>query len=216
MESKGKHHELWSMIQDDVLAGDTPATNRYQYLLHGKSLELIAKIIQEEAVVHRMTFNAVAGPSMAGTLIVSAMLVHSYRSGGGLAHGAIYRTDPKYHGTARRVESCLPNGSRILMVDDTINTGNTMQAACNSLVNAGHTIGGIITLFDEELITGDEGSLFLLGQMFWCPSTSIFNASNFGPNAKCPYTYIGCIPPNQVVADIRDDQGLAGSMLPDH
>ena len=82
--TRSKHQRLWHTIQDAWLLGDQMPTDRYGILLHGDAMHLIARIILEEKIVRNMDVQAVAGPSMAAALLVSAVTMESCRSGGGV------------------------------------------------------------------------------------------------------------------------------------
>jgi orotate phosphoribosyltransferase len=77
---------------------------------------------------------------------------------GAIAHGYLVahllgkpfcyvRPKPKDHGTGSQIEGILPEGAKVVIVEDLISTGMSSLAAMNALVNAGADIMGMVAIF---------------------------------------------------------------------
>ena len=77
---------------------------------------------------------------------------------GAIAHGYLVahllgkpfcyvRPKPKDHGTGSQIEGILPEGAKVVIVEDLISTGMSSLAAKNALVNAGADIMGMVAIF---------------------------------------------------------------------
>ncbi len=76
----------------------------------------------------------------------------------GIAHGALLadqiskpfiyvRSQPKSHGRQNKIEGKLPEGAKVLVVEDLISTGKSSLAACDALLEAGAEIIGVLAIF---------------------------------------------------------------------
>jgi len=76
----------------------------------------------------------------------------------GIAHGALLasvldkpfiyvRSKPKGHGMQNRIEGHLPQGASVLVIEDLISTGKSSMAACDSLIEAGSAVKGVLAIF---------------------------------------------------------------------
>jgi orotate phosphoribosyltransferase len=77
---------------------------------------------------------------------------------GAIAHGYLVahilgkpfcyvRPKPKDHGTGSQIEGILPEGAKVVIVEDLISTGMSSLAAMNALVNANADIMGMVAIF---------------------------------------------------------------------
>ena len=77
---------------------------------------------------------------------------------GAIAHGYLVahllgkpfcyvRPKPKDHGTGSQIEGLLPEGAKVVIVEDLISTGMSSLAAKNALVSAGAYIMGMVAIF---------------------------------------------------------------------
>ena len=77
---------------------------------------------------------------------------------GAIAHGYLVahilgkpfcyvRPKPKDHGTGSQIEGILPEGAKVVIIEDLISTGMSSLAANNALVNAGADIMGMVAIF---------------------------------------------------------------------
>ena len=77
---------------------------------------------------------------------------------GAIAHGYLVahilgkpfcyvRPKPKDHGTGSQIEGILPEGAKVVIVEDLISTGMSSLAANNALVQAGADVMGMVAIF---------------------------------------------------------------------
>ena len=57
------------------------------------------------------------------------------------------RPKPKDHGTGSQIEGLLPEGAKVVIVEDLISTGMSSLAAKNALVKAGADVMGMVAIF---------------------------------------------------------------------
>ena len=86
---------------------------------------------------------------------------------GAIAHGYLVahilgkpfcyvRPKPKDHGTGSQIEGILPEGAKVVIVEDLISTGMSSLAAKNALEGAGADILGMVAIFSYNFIRSRE------------------------------------------------------------
>ncbi len=79
----------------------------------------------------------------------------------GIAHGALLadhlelsfsyvRSSAKKHGRQNKIEGHIPEGSKILVIEDLISTGGSSIDAVNDLREAGYEVVGVLAIFTYE------------------------------------------------------------------
>lgn len=79
----------------------------------------------------------------------------------GIAHGALLadflelpfsyvRSSAKKHGRQNKIEGHIPEGSKILVIEDLISTGGSSIDAVNDLRDAGYEVVGVLAIFTYE------------------------------------------------------------------
>jgi orotate phosphoribosyltransferase len=87
---------------------------------------------------------------MGATPIIGAVALHGYRSGRPLPT-FIVRKDVKPHGTMKKIEGPIPSSPcNVVIVDDVVTTGNSILAAIDAVVAAGHHVLLAISLLDRD------------------------------------------------------------------
>ena len=88
---------------------------------------------------------AVGGMTMGADPVACAAL-----AAGAQAKAFFVRKETKAHGLQRRIEGPLLTGEdRCLVVEDVVTTGGSTLAAIAALVEAGHTICGVVSVLDR-------------------------------------------------------------------
>ena len=93
---------------------------------------------------------AVAGVELGGCPLASAVALVSFQKGAPI--DAIYvRKDAKDHGSRRDIEgnTTLPEGARVVLVEDVITTGGSTLKAVEKLRAANYEVAGVVALVDR-------------------------------------------------------------------
>ena len=93
---------------------------------------------------------AVAGVELGGCPLASAVALVSFQNGAPI--DAIYvRKDAKDHGSRRDIEgnTTLPEGARVVLVEDVITTGGSTLKAVEKLRAAKYEVAGVVALVDR-------------------------------------------------------------------
>jgi orotate phosphoribosyltransferase len=110
--------------------------------------EAMAKAIKEAK-----GFDAIAGIPTAG-MPFSSVLAFKMR-----APFIYVRREAKTHGREKRIEGMLSPGSKVLLIDDLVTTGNNLASAADSIRAEGGVVEDALVLIDRE-----EGGGRLLGE----------------------------------------------------
>lgn len=92
---------------------------------------------------------AVGGLTMGADPIAYATALRSWDAGHPI-HAFTVRKEAKGHGAGGRVEGEVKEGTRVVIVEDTLTTGGSALKAVAALREVGATILGILTLVDRE------------------------------------------------------------------
>ena len=86
---------------------------------------------------------------------------------GAIAHGVLaadrmgkpfvyVRPKPKDHGTGSQIEGILPEGAKVVVIEDLVSTGMSSLAAVDALRNAGAEVLGMVAVFTYGFAVADE------------------------------------------------------------
>ncbi|MFO1430537.1 MAG: phosphoribosyltransferase family protein [Candidatus Competibacteraceae bacterium] len=142
--------------------------------LDGECLSLIADAFLEEIAKLPSPPTAIGGLTMGADFITAAVTLRAFQAGLPTVKGSIVRKEPKKHGTRNHIENELPAGTRIVLIDDVITTGNSTKLAGEKLLEEGYEVVGIIALIDRE-----AGGAESLAERFRVPVRAIFKKSHF-------------------------------------
>ena len=142
--------------------------------LDGECLSLIADACLEEIAKLPSPPTAIGGLTMGADFITAAVALRAFEKGLPTIKGSIVRKEPKKHGTRNHIENELPAGTRIVLVDDVITTGNSTKLAGEKFLEEGYEVVGIIALIDRE-----AGGAERLSEQFGVPVRAIFRKSDF-------------------------------------
>ncbi len=117
---------------------------------------------------------ACGGLTMGADPLCSALALWSTMSGRDL--NAIYvRKEPKGHGTGAFLEGtrAVPPGSRVVVLEDVVTTGNASLTAARRLRDGGYVVDTVLALVDREA----GGREALAGEGLWL--SSLFSLQDF-------------------------------------
>ena len=115
-------------------------------LLAGKYAPLAGRVLLEAA--SDLDFDAVGGLTMGADPVAAAMM-HAAAADGRILDAFVVRKGEKAHGLQRRIEGPDVAGRRVLAVEDTSTTGNSVLAAVTALREAGAEVAGVAVLVDR-------------------------------------------------------------------
>ncbi len=95
-----------------------------------------------------LDYDAVGGLTLGADPIATAML-HASAARGRRLDAFVVRKEGKAHGLQRRIEGPDVKGRRVLAVEDTSTTGNSVLAAVEALREAGAEVVGVATIVER-------------------------------------------------------------------
>lgn len=158
MSQPDMEKELLEMIrQKAVIYGPRilASGKKSHYYIDGKQVTLDAR---GSYLVGRSIFErirhlnpaAVGGPTLGADPIVGAVLSEAGRQNVPL-RGFIVRKEVKDHGTVKLIEGpVISPGSRVVLVEDVITTGGSVEKAVKAVTDTGSQVVQIIALVDRE------------------------------------------------------------------
>ena len=115
-------------------------------LLAGRYAPLAGRVML--AATSDLDFDAVGGLTMGADPVAAAMM-HAAAAGGRVLDAFVVRKGEKAHGLQRRIEGPDVAGRRVLAVEDTSTTGNSVLTAVTALRTAGAEVAGVAVLVDR-------------------------------------------------------------------
>ena len=91
------------------------------------------------------TYDAMGGLTLGADPVAAAML----HASGGRFDAFVVRKAEKQHGLQRRIEGPDVSGRRVLAVEDTSTTGDSVLTAVHALTEAGATVVGVAVIVDR-------------------------------------------------------------------
>jgi len=122
-----------------------------QTTLHAEGAALVGKLILEKIRSSELTIDGVGGLTMGADPIATATSLLSSLDGGSLVHAFYVRKEAKGHGTKTYVEGRknLPDGSKVIVVEDTSTTGGSAWKAVERCRNEGLDVVMLLTVVDR-------------------------------------------------------------------
>ena len=124
------------------------------YYFEGKRLTLtpegaylVGKVVFDELA--DVGVDAIGGVAIGGYPMVAAVAVVSHLEGKPIP-SFIVREETKEHGTRRRIEGHLKEGSRVAIVDDVITTGGSVSRAIEAAEAANGKVVKVIVVVDRH------------------------------------------------------------------
>jgi orotate phosphoribosyltransferase len=107
---------------------------------------LTGKLMLE--AIQGLDVQAVGGLTMGADPIAAAVAVVSHLEGKDLP-AFIVRKEVKAHGKQKQVEGPLPAGARVVIVEDTVTTGDSALKAATAVESIGCTVVAVLALIDR-------------------------------------------------------------------
>ena len=114
--------------------------------LDGSAAPLVGRVMLD--VTADLDFDAVGGLTLGADPVATAML-HAAPGRGRRLDAFVVRKAGKAHGLQRRIEGPDVTGRRVLAVDDTSTTGNSVLTAVEALREAGAEVAGVATIVER-------------------------------------------------------------------
>jgi orotate phosphoribosyltransferase len=116
-------------------------------LAHGADLELACKALLELVNLAGIDFDAVGGLTLGADQFAHATDVVAHKD------WFVVRKERKGRGTNREIEGAeLGPGVRVLLVDDVVSTGGSIQQAYEAIVAVGAEVVAAVTLVDRGYV----------------------------------------------------------------
>ena len=127
--------------------------------LHAEGGRLTGEAILDLLKENNIEAEAVGGLTMGADPIVSNVATASaWRAvshpDAPLLHGFLVRKAEKAHGTGRRIEGYLREGTRVVIVDDVCTTGASTINAIEAAREAGMTVAAVVCIVEREEANG--------------------------------------------------------------
>ena len=134
---------------DFVLSSGQRATwyiDLRRVMLDGRFAPLAGRVLLD--LTWDLGYEAVGGLTLGADPVATAMM-HAAAVRGTPVDAFVVRKDAKEHGTQRRIEGPDVAGRRVLAVEDTSTTGNSVLTAVDALRAAGAEVVGVAVLVDR-------------------------------------------------------------------
>jgi orotate phosphoribosyltransferase len=119
-----------------------------QVTLHGRGIYLVARLGLDHC--RRLGVGAVGGLTLGADPIAAAIATLSGQGAHPMS-AFIVRKEAKSHGTGKSIEGPqLRDGTRVLLVDDTLTTGGTFLQAREAIAATGAIVAGALCVVDRE------------------------------------------------------------------
>jgi orotate phosphoribosyltransferase len=115
--------------------------------LDGAAAPLVGRVMR--ALVDDWDFEAVGGLTLGADPVATSML-HAAAAAGGRLGAFVVRKSEKAHGLQRRIEGSPVEGRRVLAVEDTSTTGESVLTAVAALREAGAHVVGVAVIVDRD------------------------------------------------------------------
>jgi orotate phosphoribosyltransferase len=114
--------------------------------LDGRLAPLVGRVLL--AATAGLSYDAVGGLTLGADPVGTAML-HAAANRGTPIDAFVVRKSEKAHGLQRRIEGPDVTGRRVLALEDTSTTGNSVLAAVDALQEAGAEVIGVAVIVDR-------------------------------------------------------------------
>jgi orotate phosphoribosyltransferase len=139
-----------AVVRGDVVLASGQRANWYidlrRVTLDGSAAPLAGRVMLD--LTADLDFDAVGGLTLGADPVATAML-HAAAARGRSLDAFVVRKAEKAHGLQRRIEGPDVTGRRVLAVEDTSTTGNSVLTAVDALLEAGADVVGVAVIVDR-------------------------------------------------------------------
>lgn len=146
----GLFHERALKFGDFTLASGKKSTyylDGKQISLHSTGLRLVSQGLLE--LLHDVEFSAIGGMTIGADPIVGGVLVAAAETGRSI-DGFLVRKEAKGHGTQRFIEGPVRAGSKVVVIDDVVTTGQSALQAVDRIVEFGCEVVCVVGIVDRK------------------------------------------------------------------
>lgn len=147
-----------AVVHGEVILSSGQHANWYidlrRVLLDGRAAPLAGRVML--AATADLSYDAVGGLTLGADPVATAML-HAAAAQGRALDAFVVRKESKAHGLQRRIEGPDVAGRRVLAVEDTSTTGNSVLTAVDALAEADAEVVGVAVIVERgarERVTG--------------------------------------------------------------
>lgn len=115
--------------------------------LDGRAAPLVGQVMLD--LTEGLEYEAVGGLTLGADPVATAML-HAAAARSAVLDAFVVRKAEKQHGLQRRIEGPDVAGRRVLAVEDTSTTGNSVLTAVAALREAGASVVGVAVIVDRD------------------------------------------------------------------
>lgn len=144
--------------------------------------QLMHSLIRKEQAARKLVVNAVGGLTMGADPVALAIGIHSYwaKDASPLQVFSV-RKAPKSHGQTKLIEGNFKKGDSVVVIEDTVTSGESAIAAINAIEKEGGKVAFVAVLVDRE--EGGRQKIEAMGH----PVVALFTKDELlGDNARSP------------------------------
>jgi orotate phosphoribosyltransferase len=139
-----------AVVHGEVILSSGQRANWYidlrRVTLDGHAAPLVGRVMLQ--LTADLTYDAVGGLTLGADPVATAMM-HAAAADGGHLDAFVVRKTEKAHGLQRRIEGPDVAGRRVLAVEDTSTTGNSVLTAVDALAEAGAEVVGVAVIVER-------------------------------------------------------------------
>ena len=139
-----------AVIHGDVVLSSGQRAKWYidlrRVLLDGRAAPLAGRVMLD--LTADLDYDAVGGLTLGADPVATAMM-HAAGAQGRHLDAFVVRKAEKAHGLQRRIEGPDVAGRRVLAVEDTSTTGNSVLTAVDALLEAGAEVAGVAVIVER-------------------------------------------------------------------